>query len=165
VQVNDRVSSLKVASGWMVTLYEYPNHLGASKDLVGNVGTLGSAWDERASAMRTSLLGLPCTGGVRVFSDANLAGQCRGFERTSERDLRDRLFNGGLGMDDQISSIGIRNGHQLTLYDGPDFTGTSRVYRSTTVSLGDFNDRAGSLVVTCIYPVLPFVGCPPLPPV
>lgn len=49
---------------------------------------------------------------------------------------------------DQVSSVRVRSGMKLTMYENDQFNGASAVYTSDNGWVGTFNDRASSLVVS-----------------
>lgn len=80
---------------------------------------------------------------VTIYSNEGFRGrQLRLAERNyTYTDLNSRSFN------DQISSIRVAPGYRITVYEHENYCGNSRIYRSDTSHLNDFNNRISSICV------------------
>lgn len=100
---------------------------------------LGQAENEVTVSI-DSLPGQPAVAKISRFTDANYAGT-----RYQEGPGEYPVFSVS---NDVISSMRIPAGLRVTLYEHANYRGESRVYTSDTSWLGDFNDRASSMIIT-----------------
>jgi len=132
---NDTLSSLRIPSGLKVTLCEHDNFQGRRCVLVRDTPSLGNA-NDKATSLIIERVTSP---GVIVYTDSEFRGWSAEVPVGSQAAI-------GAG-NDVVSSVIVPAGHRVTLYEHDKFRGRTRELTTDTGNLGDFNDRASSLVV------------------
>lgn len=153
---NDGTSSLWVAPGYRVRLFEHGNWSGASKEFVGDVFWIGSAWNDRASSLWVDPDSCPSEALVRVYVNSNFGGGCKTFNE-SDSDFNGNSFDDGTHLNDNISSIVVKPGYQAVLHSANNYGGDSKLYVGNNTGVGTLNDVASSITVQ----VAPPDGQPP----
>lgn len=155
---NDGLSSIRIPSGYSVTIFKDDNFRGGSRTYYSNVYCLDGQWNDQASSVIISGPGNSYTAEdhnynnnnnytdardkVYVYDQCNYGGLSFGFSpgRYNDRSL-------GIG-NDKISSIRIPSGFKITVYQAKDFQGYSRTFYGNESCLnGQFNDQISSIIV------------------
>ncbi|HSX62283.1 MAG TPA: phosphatidylinositol-specific phospholipase C domain-containing protein [Tahibacter sp.] len=134
---NDQLSSISIADGLMVTLYEHGLKAGASIVLTSDTPKLSTYnFDNRVSSMVVSVQG------AAVYEHSDYTGRMQ-ILRPGSYNLSD------LNLDnDSISSLRVGSGYRITLHEHSNFGGDDRTYTADASSLGGFNDDASSIEVS-----------------
>jgi hypothetical protein len=138
---NDRISSIRVPSGWAITVYKSNNFEGASETYYDNVRCLPDKFNDAISSFRvfrSGKMGAP----VVIYSGCNLKGDSQNLREGQYRDRDIEIGN------DRISSIRVPSGWVVTVYKSNNFEGASATYTRDIRCLPDkFNDAISSLKV------------------
>jgi hypothetical protein len=152
---NDGLSSIRIPSGYSVTIYKDENFRGGSQTFYGNVYCLDGSWNDQASSVVISGPGSSYTPPVNngnnypsardrvvVYDRCEYGGASFGFSPG-------RYNQGSLGIgSDRISSVRIPNGFRITVYQNKDFNGYSRTFYGDEYCLdGQWNDQISSMIV------------------
>lgn len=134
---NDALSSVSIADGLMVTLYEHGLKAGASIVLTSDTPKLSTyGFDNKVSSMVVSVQG------AAVYEHSDYTGRMQilrpGSYNLSDLDLGN----------DSISSLRVGSGYKITLHEHSNYGGDKKTYTSDASSLGSFNDEASSIVVS-----------------
>lgn len=145
---DDTLSSIRVASGYKVTLFTDANYSGSKVVCVRDTSYIGSSANDRVSSIIVEPIGTP---NVIIYTDENFCGW--------SAELGPGRYDGSFGLsNDAISSAIVPDGYRLVLYKSAGFTGSIRDLYKDAGSLGDFGDEASSLVVekmvACPQPTL-----------
>jgi hypothetical protein len=146
---NDKISSLRIASGYRVTLYENYNFGGNIKVLTQDTANLKSIGfnDETTSLMVEPL---PLSPIVTIYSDTDYNGKNQEFY-LGEYDVD--ILEQGIG-NDSLSSLRIQQGYQVTLFTNNQYGGNSFVYSQDCAYVGgSFHDSVSSLRIEAINPL------------
>ncbi len=140
---NDKISSLRVFGGAEVTVYSDENFGGASRTFRQDVSNLDD-WNDRITSFKVTgggIGGAPSAGAC-FYMDADYRGEklCAASGESQP--------NVGEHYNDQISSIRIYGGAEVTVYSDDNFGGASRTFRQDVANLGDWNDRITSFRIT-----------------
>ncbi len=140
---NDRMSSLKIPRGWIVTVYEDNNFGGASRVFTHTVECMPQGWNDRISSMRISRLSnYYVNNPVVVYKDCNYRSESQSFGEGWYRD-----YQLGVG-NDKISSLKIPWGWTVTVYQDDNYRGASITYTNDIDCLPpDWNDKISSMRV------------------
>ncbi|MBN2338069.1 MAG: peptidase inhibitor family I36 protein [Acidobacteria bacterium] len=155
----NKISSVRVSSGAQVTVFANPNFNGRSQVFSRDDANLQN-WSNRIASFQVQMD--PQYGG----RDRGPTGRQDGWVRNSDSDrrvcfYRDSNYKGeemcvtGTGnqqkidnrFDDEISSIRVYGGAQVTVYEHVNFGGTRRVITQDTPGLGNLNDKITSIEV------------------
>lgn len=144
---NDTISSVRVSKGYQVTLYKDGGFSGDTE-----VTTVNKRWislDNEVSGVVVEYVGEPLP--VIAYVDAEWSGNAQEFD-LGEYDWAE--INAGVG-NDEISSLRIAPGYQVTLYADANFKGSTLVLTEDVINLKDFsfNDKASSLKIEAINPL------------
>lgn len=140
---NDKISSLKVPSGFKVTLYENDDFKGDSIDYQSDSNNLGADWNDKTS----SIIVEPApsiTSQAQFFPQDNFQGTPADFGvgRYDKPWLERTVGN------DKICSVKVPSGLKVTLFEKDGFSGKIQVCDRDTESLNkDLKGKASSLVV------------------
>lgn len=158
---NDQISSLRVPSGWQVTLYEHANFSGRQKVFTGDASYVGDDFNDQASSMviETSIT-LPPPPLTAVLYRDGFSGPWQAFPPG-----RYPLIPPGPVGNDQTSAVKLPSGWRITLFEHANFEGRMRVYASDAGYVGnDFNDLASSMIVETALELRAFsLPRPPVP--
>jgi hypothetical protein len=144
---NDSLSSIRVASGYRVTLYSNSNFNGSTKEFTADASSVDDMNDQ-TSSIKVELIGashLPVT----VYANSPYGGFEKEFG-VGNHDMAE--LNASVG-NDQISSLRVAPGYKLTLYKDSNYSGGSKVFTADAMQVDDFNDVASSLKVEAISPL------------
>lgn len=137
---NDDISSLRVQPGYRVTAYRDDNFQGDSITLTDDQFCLSPEWNDQIS----SIVIESTTPKVTLFQDCDFKG--RSVDLTEgDYTIRDMEAR-GIANDD-ISSLRVPNGYEVTLYADDNFLGTEVTYRGDNSCVGTFNDLASSMKI------------------
>ena len=158
---NDALSSLRIPSGWNVTLYKEGDFRGQSSTFYANVFCLNGDFNDQTSSIVVS--------GPGGNNNNNNSGYNPPQNNNDYSSARDRVtvydqcsFGGlsyafspgrynynGLGIgNDKISAIRVPNGFRITVYQAKDFQGASRTFSSNQNCLdGQWNNQISSIVI------------------
>ena len=143
---NDDITSLTVPPGGAVTLFDGDNFTGASLVKNGNDFLLNDdGWNDRMSSI---VAAAPASDdAVTLFADCQFRGYAVGLPLG--RYTMGQLQARGM-VNDDISSIRVKSGFQVTIFENFDFTGRSVVIAADDDCLVDngFNDAISSVVVS-----------------
>lgn len=138
---NDAVSSLRIPSGWMVTLYADANYSGARTAMASDVGDLIDYGfnDQTSSIVVTG----PSDLSPVIYKEFDYSG--------TSQTLHPGLYNLGdltIG-NDALSSLQIPSGWTVTIYADANFGGSTLSFMGSVPSLVPYgwNDRASSIRV------------------
>lgn len=138
---NDALSSLRIPSGWTVTLYSDNNFSGSSLTLTSDASSLtAQSFDNTVSSIKVTG---PSASFPVIYKDGSYSG--------SSQTLRPGVYNtsGDLTIgNDAVSSVSVPSGWSVTLYKDHYYSGSSVTYTSSASSLGSFNDDTTSIKVT-----------------
>ena len=155
---NDGLSSIRIPSGYSVTIYKDENFRGGSQTYYGNVYCLDGAWNDQASSVVISGPGnnynnynppvnnnnnyTSARDKIQVYDQCDYGGASFAFSPG-------RYNHNALGIgSDRISSVRIPNGFRITVYQNKDFSGYSRTFYGDEYCLdGQWNDQISSMVV------------------
>jgi hypothetical protein len=140
---NDVISSVKVPTGWKVTLYRDHHFQGDTKVLTTDANALPDFNDMTSSIVVEA---------VPVAYEHN-AYTGRSQVLTAGRHDLDQLSIGN----DVISSVKVPTGWKVTLYRDHHFQGATKVLTANTPVLPDFNDMTSSIVVENLHVTVPYV--------
>jgi hypothetical protein len=131
------VSSLRVPSGWQVTMYSGDNFTGSSWVFSGDTGWVGSAANDQMSSARVQ------TTGAIFYKDANFGG---GRSQSIAKGNYNMSQLAARGVpNDWASSLRIPPGWQVIMYQNDNFTGTSWTFTSESGWIGSAaNDQMTS---------------------
>ena len=138
------LSSLKVASGYTVTLFDGDNFSGASLVKTADTDCLvGDSFNDLVSSIKIAKSAPVIT----VYQDCSFGGYAVGLVEGSYTTAQLAALG---AKDNDISSLKITSGYTVTLYDGDNFTGSSVVKTADDDCLVDdgFNDVVSSIVIT-----------------
>jgi hypothetical protein len=166
---NDAISSLRIPSGYSVTVYRDAGFRGESQTYYANVYCVSGKWNDEISSIVVRGPGgyvpennynnnqgqannvdffqpAPSYNGVMVYMDSWYKGGHTAFYE-GYHDLRYGNFRGN------ISSISIQQGYRVIVYDGENYRGKSSVFTSSVPNLSSlgWNDRIRSLQVVRNY--------------
>ena len=148
---NDNISSLRVAPGYRVTLYDNQGFSGASYVIGADYADLNYAsFNNRTSSIRIETVQVPAI----AYADADFLGAAQGFWGVGNYDWQELTAYYGIG-NDKMSSMRVIQGYKVTLYDNAGFSGTSKVITADTRNFKDIslNDKVSSLKIETINPV------------
>ena len=118
--LNDKATSIKVASGFKIIAFEHYDFKGKSlviKEDQANLKTLD--WNDKISSLKVEMsnVKLNVEGGFicRVYGDSYFSGEYKDFDLVRVKNLND--------WNDEISSIKINKNYQITIYEHSDFKG------------------------------------------
>lgn len=138
---NDKLSSLRVPSGWSVKLYADSGYSGSSITVTGDVVDLSAlGFDDKTSSIKVTG---PSNSFPVVYKGSGYSGASLTL-RPGVYNTKDDLT--GIG-NNAISSISVPSGWSVTLYENEKFGGSSVTYTSSASSLGSFNDETTSIKV------------------
>lgn len=145
--IGDNVlSSLKVSTGFTVTIFEDPAFAGRSTVYNADVSCLNTNWNDKVSSIRiTRDFGgnNNNSGVVTLYQDCNYKGK--------NKALGIGYHNlGDMGIDnDALSSIRVDNGYMITVYEDNNYKGTNAVYYDDISCLPhQWNDKVSSIYVS-----------------
>jgi 1-phosphatidylinositol phosphodiesterase len=134
---NDALSSVSIADGLMVTLYEHGQKVGASIVLTSDTPKLSTyGFDNKVSSMVVSVQG------AAVYEHEDYKGRMQ-ILRPGSYNMADLKLD-----NDSISSIRVGSGYKITLHENSNFGGDDKTYTSDASDLGDFNDETSSIEVS-----------------
>lgn len=142
---NDDLSSLKVPSGYKVTLYWDDNFSGATKVVTGDTSYIGNDWNDKVSSIKVEKNINTKSGDIYIYQDANYGG-CSASLGIGEYTLTSLQAKGF--KNDDLSSLKVPFGYKVTLYWDDNFSGATKVVTSDTGYIGnDWNDKVSSIKV------------------
>lgn len=153
---NDKVSSIRVFGGVQVVLYEDENFRGASLTIAGDMPGLGD-WNDKVSSFQVlGRQGQARYGGqYGTVGSGNepLVGACFYVDRQFQGarfcvNTGEGLETVGSRFNDQISSIRVFGGAQVVVYENERFSGSRQRFSVDVASLGDWNDKITSVLVS-----------------
>jgi hypothetical protein len=171
-------SSIVVPPGFRARVFTGANFDGSSREITGTINDLGAegaGWNKAISSMIVERIGSvggnipppqrpePFVNSVVAYADVDYRGASQTFQLGR---YSGNMLN-GVGQR-TISSIQIPNGFKVTVFDGANFDGVSRVFyygsvqNLATEGNGSWNDRISSLVVQRADDNSP--AAPPAPP-
>lgn len=139
---NDQLTSLKVPSGYIVTLYENSNFGGSTKTVTSDTSLL-SDFNDKASSIKITYKG--STNGVTFYEHSDYGGWSVTLG-TGQYNIND-LLSAGI-KNDAISSVKVPSGYTVTLYADSNFGGSTKIVTGNTTLLSGFNDLASSIKIT-----------------
>jgi hypothetical protein len=144
---NDKISSVKVAPGYRLTLYRDKDFSGGTKTLTGDAAWLDD-FNDATSSLKVEKIGGP-NKPVIAYSNSPYGG----FEQQFDIGNYDvAQLQAGVG-NDTISSLRIAPGYKVTLYKDYNFSGASKVLTADAIYIFDFNDSVSSLKVETVSPL------------
>jgi hypothetical protein len=152
---NDEISSIKVPSGFRITVYGDGGFSGGQRSFTREVNCLGSDWNDKISSVEVSR----GTGGDYDYNhSSNYNNNELGvtFYEKSWFGGRSRTYGTGSynlddydGLDRNVSSIKIENGYTLTVWDEPGQRGNRYTFTGSSgnLNLNGWNDRIRSFSI------------------
>ncbi|UYZ63103.1 beta/gamma crystallin-related protein [Hymenobacter weizhouensis] len=144
---DNTISSVRVAPGYEVVLFDNDNFTGDSITITATTDCLvAQGWNDRASSLKVRAA-------VTLYRDCNYTGVTAPLPVGSytASDL-ERL---GIG-NNNLSSLRVRRGYEVVLFDGDNFTGRSITITANTACLAPrWNNRTSSLQVRVATPPTP----------
>lgn len=143
---DNKMTSLKVSSGYKVTLYKDDDFQGESLELTDNVANLGSVgWNDVVSSMRVALLDTQAI----VYQHCVYDGRPVHFPVGNYN--AEALQKRGVS-DNGISSITVGEGYKVMFYDEDGYAGTKATVSTTVHCMNnvggvDHNDQVSSIKV------------------
>lgn len=124
-------SSLKITTGWSVTVYEFAEYQGRSEKFTTNVSNLKHTdlGDNKISSLRVNRPGTFKPGGVTLYTEPNWQG-VRDTFHSNRSDLQ-----GSYVGHDAIQSIKVTEGFSVTIYEFTDFQGRHETFDKDKPSL------------------------------
>ncbi|MFE4709956.1 MULTISPECIES: Vps62-related protein [unclassified Paenibacillus] len=144
---NDKISSVKVASGYRLTLYRDKDFSGDTKQLTSDASWLDD-FNDATSSLKVEKIGGP-NKPVIAYSNSPYGGFEQQFDigNYNVDDLKAGVGN------DAISAIRIAPGYKVTLFKDYNYSGASKVLTADAIYVGsDINDSVSSLKVEAISP-------------
>lgn len=134
---NDGLSSVSIADGLIVTLYEHGQKEGASIVLTADTPKLSTyGFDNRVSSMVVSVQG------AVVYEHGDYKGRMQ-ILRPGSYNMADLALD-----NDSISSVRVGSGYKIKLYKNSNFGGDTKTLTADASGLGSFNDETTSVVVS-----------------
>jgi hypothetical protein len=131
---NDTLSSLKVPTGWKVTLFNDANFKGTRQYITNDTSNVGDPFNDQASSI---FVEAPVT----IFSDKDFTGNSQVLTSGKYNVVDIAIGN------DMLSSLKVPKGKMVTLFEHANFSGTSQVLIDNTGLVSGFNDKTSSIVV------------------
>ena len=147
---NDEISSLKVTPGYKVTLYKDADFSGDSMVFTSDSPNLDvNDFNDETSSIKVEY-DPTYTPPVTLFKDNDFEG--------NSQVLSEGKFNYDTAfpsLNDEISSIKVKVGYKVTLFENKDLQGKSAVLTTDEPKLGDLgmNDTVSSILVEKVNPV------------
>ncbi|MGB4769930.1 MAG: hypothetical protein WBP58_00630 [Chitinophagaceae bacterium] len=156
---NDEISSMKVPSGFRITVYGDGGYSGGQRSFTRDVNCFGSDWNDKISSVEISR----GTGndydynhssnynnnelGVTFYEKTWFGGHSRTFGTGSFN------FDGNDNLDRNASSIKVETGYTVTVFDEPGFRGNRRVFTGSSgnLNLDGWNDKIRSFTIRRNY--------------
>ena len=135
---NDTISSLRVPSGWKVTLFSDANFSGSTREYTADA----DLWRQNDFNDQTSSI-LVMGPRAHVYSDGYYGGADMAL--TPGRYDFDQV-SAGVG-NDTVSSVRVPKGWRVTLFSDANFSGAKKVLTASTDFTADFNDLTSSILV------------------
>ncbi|HEX3044940.1 MAG TPA: beta/gamma crystallin-related protein [Bacillota bacterium] len=146
---NDKVSSVVVANGYYVDIYQDADYGGDKKAMIpGTYNDLHDYdWNDRISSIKSHTR---CA--AIIYTDSNYKG--------NSIIVPGNIMNlDDIGFNDRITSIQVKPGYQVTFYTDSNFGGKSITYDHDTSNVGDdWNDKFSSIKVTYTFGAEVFSG-------
>lgn len=156
---NDRISSIKIPSGYSVTVYGDGGFNGGRRYFTRDVNCLASDWNDKISSIEVSR----GSGsdydqnhgsnygnenlGVTFYEKTWFSGHSRSYGTGSYN------FDGYDNLDRNASSIKIETGYTLTVWDEPGYRGNRRTFTGSSgnLNLDGWNDKIRSFSIRRNY--------------
>ena len=141
---NDDLTSLKVNSGYKVTIFTDNNFSGQSTSFTTNQTNVGNDYNDKISSIKIYKYSDAAV--AKFYDSDNSKGMSVGLPIGSFTlsDMKEYGIN-----DNSITSFDLTSGYRVELYADDNFSGSSASYTSGQGWLGDLNDKASSIK---IYP-------------
>lgn len=139
---NNDITSYTIPAGYQVTLYKNDNFTGDNLTITGLSTWIGTAWNDSASSLIVHPVGV-----ATFYKDCNYTGAfvslAAGTYTLSQLQARGIL-------NDDVSSLKVTSGYQVTLYLNDNFGGRTIVKTGDDACLVDdnFNDSTSSIKIT-----------------
>lgn len=137
---DNTISSLRVAPGYEVVLFDGDNYTGDSITVTANTDCLvARGWDNRASSLKVRAA-------ATLYRDCNYAGVTAPLPVGNY--TASALQRLGIASNN-LSSLRVRRGYEVVLFDGDNFTGPSITIKANNACLvaQGWDNRASSLRV------------------
>ncbi|RXZ77571.1 DUF946 domain-containing protein [Paenibacillaceae bacterium] len=144
---NDTISSIRIAPGYRVTLYEDAIYSGNGHVLASDTEWLDN-FNDVTSSLKVELIGAS-TLPVIAYRNPSYRGVEQQFD-VGMYNLNE--INQGVGSD-RLSSMRVRPGYKVTLYQHQNFSGATKVLTADNDFITDFDDMMSSMKVEQISPV------------
>jgi hypothetical protein len=143
---NDKISSIKLPSGWKVTVYENHHFTGNSLEITSNKNSMGDDWNDKISSIIIEKTPTN-TNIVQFFVDPQYKNEKQSSKFGIGRYDKPRLESTTVG-NDAISSIKVPSGLKVTVFEKDSFGGKCRIYTSDVSQLAsDLDNKVSSIVV------------------
>lgn len=141
---NDKISSIRIPSGFRITVYSDDNFRGRSRDFSSSVRRMPSDFNDKISSIRVERRyggnNYGSSNTVTLYEDGNFRGQSYDYTATGRWSAKDAFPN------DRISSIRVPRGRQITVYVDDRQQGYSRTFTSDVRALDySLNDKISSI--------------------
>ena len=142
---NDEISSLKISTGYQVTVYEHGDFKGRNATITqGKANLVPLMWNDKISSLKVEKYNSDADA-VTAYADGDYSGSVLPLKIGKYRDLNKESW-----LNNKISSFKVSEGYKVTIYDKSNFDGNQAIIIDNTPSLRqiNFNDKISSLVVT-----------------
>ena len=142
---NDEISSLKISTGYQVTVYEHGDFKGKNVTITqGKANLVPLMWNDKISSLKVEKYNRDADA-VTAYADGDYSGSVLPLKIGKYRDLNKESW-----LNNKISSFKVSEGYKVTIYDKSNFDGNQAIIINNTPSLRqiNFNDKISSLAVT-----------------
>lgn len=148
---NDKMTAIRIAPGYKVTLYKDSGFKGAKVVLTQDIEHLNKVgFNDAVSSMKVEAISPveSCYIPVTAYVDDQYRGSSQAFV-AGEYNNVDLIAIGN----DKITSLRIPAGYKVTLYEHKDYGGSSVELTQDCDNLWSFNDKTSSMRIEVIVPV------------
>ena len=142
---NDAISSLKISSGYQITVFEHGDFKGKNVTITkGKANLVPLMWNDKISSLKVEKYNEDADA-VTAYANGDYSGSVLPLKIGKYRDLNKESW-----LNNKISSFEVSEGYKVTIYDKSNFTGNQAIIINNTPSLRqiNFNDKISSLAVT-----------------
>ncbi|PTX43039.1 beta/gamma crystallin [Christiangramia gaetbulicola] len=152
---NDQISSIDIPRGMRVIVYQDDGFRGGSEEFEGSQTCLSGSWNDKISSLRVERIYSGSSkkynnnnsnrnsNAVSLYTDCDFRGEVSSYTATGSWNSKDAFRN------DQISSIRVPRGMQITVYTDDRQRGRSRTFTSDVRCLTEYglNDNISSITI------------------
>lgn len=180
-QFDNKISSIKVSSGYYAVVYEKPNYEGKSTEIWSDSSRLNADWNNKISSVKVYKTTVPVMdvvyGNLKLPSNimsnvygrfSSVSGSTEGasfFEQSNFKGLSIHLTEGAVKLhpdaDNKISSVKVTPGYRAVLFDDSLNPSKAKMIDSNTANLGTWDNKASAIAV---FKVLQMPEAPTIKP-